>query len=52
MHRILQANIDRFNELLTTETDPAKRAMVIRLLAEEETKLQQLPRPEKKGAQA
>jgi len=50
MHRIIQANIDRFKELLTTEADPTKRAMVNRLLAEEEMKLRQLPRPEKKGA--
>ena len=36
MRSIIQANIDRFLELLITETDPTKRAMVIRLLAEEE----------------
>jgi hypothetical protein len=33
--KIVQANIDRFILLLTTETDPTKRAMIIRLLAEE-----------------
>lgn len=39
MKRIAQANIDRFNSLLETETDPTKRAMIIRLLAEEKEKL-------------
>ena len=41
---IIQANIDRFKLLLTTETDPRKRAMEIRLLAEEQAK--QAPKPE------
>jgi hypothetical protein len=36
---IIRANIDRFNLLLETETDPTKRAMETRLLAEEEAKL-------------
>ena len=48
MHRIVQANIDRFKLLLETETDPTKRAMEIRLLAEEEAK--QVPTPEKNEA--
>jgi hypothetical protein len=39
MHRIAQANIDKFKLLLEAETDPTKRAMIIRLLAEEEEKL-------------
>jgi hypothetical protein len=39
MHRIAKANIDRFNLLLEAETDPIKRAMMIRLLAEEKHKL-------------
>jgi hypothetical protein len=47
MRRIIQANIDRFKKLLESETDPTKRAMEIRLLAEEEAKL---PKPEKKEA--
>ncbi len=38
MHRIVKANIDRFNLLLETESDPTKRAMIIRLLAEEKDK--------------
>jgi hypothetical protein len=38
MQRIAQANIDRFNLLLETETDPTKRAIVMRLLAEEQVK--------------
>jgi len=36
--KIIQANIDRFNSLLETTTDPTKRAMIFRLLAEEEAK--------------
>ena len=47
---IIQANIDRFKLLLQTETDPTKRAMEIRLLAEEEAKL--MPKPENKEPEA
>ena len=43
MRRIIQANIDRFMNLLKTETDPTRRAMETRLLADEEAKLKQLP---------
>ena len=43
MRRIIQANIDRFKELLQTETDPTKRVMELRLLAEEEDKQKKLP---------
>ena len=43
LRRIIQANIDRLKELLKTETDPTKRAMERRLLAEEEAKQKQLP---------
>ena len=50
MRRIIQANIDRFKELLKTETDPTKRAMENRLLAEEQAKLEQAPKPEEKKA--
>jgi hypothetical protein len=42
LRRIIQANIDRFKELLKIETDPTRRAMETRLLAEEEAKLKQL----------
>jgi hypothetical protein len=42
MRRIFEANIARFTELLKTETDPTKRAMEARLLADEEAKLRQL----------
>jgi hypothetical protein len=35
---IVQANIDRFKLLLRSETDPDKRAMELRLLAEEQAK--------------
>ena len=38
MQRIVQANIDRYNLMLKTETDPTKRAMILRLLAEEKEK--------------
>jgi hypothetical protein len=48
VHRIIQANIDRFNLLLETEIDPAKLAMIIRLLAEEEER-KQIKRGEKKA---
>jgi hypothetical protein len=50
MRGIIQANIDRFTELLRTETDETKRAMLTRLLREEEVKLAELPKPEKKWA--
>lgn len=52
MRRIIQANIDRFKELLKTETDPTKRAIETRLLAEEEAKLRDLPPYKKNEAKA
>ena len=48
MHRIIQANIDRFKLLLETETELTKRAMIIRLLAEEEAK--QVPKLDRKAS--
>jgi hypothetical protein len=39
VHNIAQANIDRFEALLQTETEPVKRAMLVRLIAEEREKL-------------
>ena len=48
LHKIIQANIDRFKELLKTETDPTKRAMEARLLAEEEEKLKRLLKSDEK----
>lgn len=48
MRGIIQANIDRFKLLLKTEPDSTKRAMEIRLLAEEEAK--QVPKLQKKEA--
>ncbi len=36
---IAKANIDHFKKLLETETDPKKRAVIERLLAEEELKV-------------
>ena len=52
MRRIIQANIDRFKDLLKSETNATKRAMEERLLAEEEAKLNQLPAYDKKERQA
>ena len=52
MRRIIQANIDRFKKLLETETDPTKRAMEMRFLAEEELKLKQLPAFDRKEPKA
>ena len=49
MHKIIQANIDRFKLLLKTDTEPTKRAMMIRLLVEEEA-AKQVPKLEKKEA--
>lgn len=48
MYGIIEANIVRYKELLSTETDPAKRAMIIRLLGEEEAKQKQVPKPASK----
>lgn len=39
MKRIIQANIDRFKLLLESETDPTKRKTLLRLLAEEQAKM-------------
>jgi hypothetical protein len=47
MRKIIQANIARFKSLLETESDPTKRAMESRLLAEEEVKLKELAEAEK-----
>jgi hypothetical protein len=44
MRRILEANIARFKPLLETELDPVKRAMELRILAEEEAKLAREPK--------
>jgi hypothetical protein len=43
---IVKANIERYKLLLKTEADPEKRAMEIRLLAEEQAK--EGPKPEQK----
>jgi len=37
--KIAQLNIEHFRKRLATETDEAKRQMLLRLLAEEEAKL-------------
>jgi hypothetical protein len=51
MQEIAKANIEHFRKLLGTEIDAKKRAVIERLLAEEEQKLAALKRGnEKKGA--
>ena len=45
---IAKANIEHFKTLLETERDAKKRAVVERLLAEEEQKLAALKRSERK----
>jgi len=52
MRRIIEANINRFKELLKTETDPTKRTIEMRLLAEEEAKLKELSVPGKNEPKA
>jgi hypothetical protein len=52
VRRIIQANIDRFKDLLKIEADATKQAMEKRLLAEEEAKLKQLSAYDKKEPQA
>jgi hypothetical protein len=37
--RIVELNIERYRELLKSETDSSKRRTIARLLAEEEAKL-------------
>jgi hypothetical protein len=49
MNSIVQANIDRFRMLLESESDPAKRSMIVRLLAEEEVKLSRQPQGKKEA---
>jgi hypothetical protein len=39
---IARLNIEHFRRLLKTETDPAKRATITRLLADEEAKLRSI----------
>ena len=48
--QIAQANIDRFNLLLETETDPTKRAMILRILDEEKERLKALTKLKAKEA--
>lgn len=47
MRRIIEANIERLKALLKTELDPTKRAMKLRILAEEEAKLAREPKDSK-----
>lgn len=52
MQRIVQANIDRFKQLLETTTDPTKRKTLLRLLAEEEEKLERIKAAASAGKKA
>jgi hypothetical protein len=49
MRRIIEANIKRLKEMLKVETDPTKRAMEERLLAEEEEKLKDVKPGDRKA---
>ena len=49
VRRIIKANIDRFNALLKIETDPPKRATLVRLIAEQEAKSREVKPDEKKA---
>jgi hypothetical protein len=52
MHRIAQANIEKFELLLETENEQIKRAMILRLLKEEREKLRAATRSHEAGAKA
>ncbi len=45
MKQIIKANIDRFKLLLESEADPTKRAMLLRLLGEQEQQLEAAEKP-------
>jgi predicted phosphatase len=48
MERFIERhNIERYKHLLTLETDPAKRPMLLKLLAEEEAKQATHVKPQK-----
>jgi hypothetical protein len=46
---IIELNIEHFRRLLTAETEPTKRQMIQKLLAEEEAKLAALAKQADKG---
>jgi hypothetical protein len=46
-HFIERQNVAHFKDLLKVETDPAKRAVLLKLLAEEETKQASHAKPKK-----
>jgi hypothetical protein len=46
---IIELNIEHYRRLLKTETEPTKRQMIQKLLAEEETKLAALAEQNNKG---
>ena len=50
MERIVQANIQRFERLLATETDPTKRAIILRLLEEQTEELKAATVRKREGA--
>lgn len=45
MKKIIQANINHFKQLLETTTDQTKRTTLLRLLSEEEAKMEGLEAP-------
>jgi hypothetical protein len=49
---VARLNIENFRHLLETETDPAKRQTLLRLIAEEEATLKAMTKPEEKTANA
>jgi hypothetical protein len=49
---IARLNIEHYRRLLATETDPSKRAMVEKLLAEEQAKLRALEAERKRDGSA
>jgi hypothetical protein len=42
---VARLNIEHYRRLLETETDETKRLMIVRLLAEEDAKLDRISRP-------
>jgi hypothetical protein len=47
---VARLNIENFRHLLESETDPAKRQTLLRLIAEEEAALRAMTKPEEKAA--
>jgi hypothetical protein len=45
---VAHLNVEHYRRLLETETDETKRKMIVRLLAEEEAKLERISGPRKR----